>query len=164
MENENHLEELTLKNDVQNNSDKLKQREERLTKPEEDIEQIILQKVDERITLLSKEFYSFSGPIPHPDLMEQYDKIVPGSGKGFFERLDREQISRTSMNRISTVNSIIMSYLGITFAFLSVIILSGLVYYALTKGFDTTAGAISVGAIAAVAGVFIFFRRSSKKS
>ena len=49
-----------------------------------------------------------------------------------------------------------MAYLGIIFALFSVIILAGLVYYALLKGFDVTAGTLGVGAIASVAGIFIF--------
>lgn len=45
---------------------------------------------------------------------------------------------------------------------MSVLILSGSVVYALYRGFDTVAGSIAVGSIAAVAGVFIFFK--AKKS
>ena len=61
-----------------------------------------------------------------------------------------------------TKNSIRTTYLGIIFAFLSVLILSGSVIYALYKGFDTVAASIAVGSIAAVAGVFIFFKAKKK--
>ena len=61
-----------------------------------------------------------------------------------------------------TRSAIRSTFLGIIFAFMSVLILSGSVVYALYRGFDTVAGYIAVGSIAAVAGVFIFFK--AKKS
>ena len=77
---------------------------------------------------------------------------------------ETEQLHRISMDEKTTKNIIAMSYLGIIFAFSSVILLSLLVYYALSKEFNTTAGVIAVGTMASVVGVFMFFRRSRKNN
>ena len=105
-----------------------------------------------------------SGPLPHPDILMKYDTIIPGSAERILKMAEKEQGERTTLERKSTINAIIMGYLGIIFAFLSVILISGLVYYSLLKGYYTTAGVLGVGAMASVAGVFIFFRKSDKKS
>jgi uncharacterized membrane protein len=75
---------------------------------------------------------------------------------------EKEQQNRNENESRFTKNLVRMSLLGITCAFLSVLIMSGLVYYSLSKGYSQAASAIAVGAIAAVASVFIFFRRRIK--
>ena len=72
-----------------------------------------------------------------------------------------------ALHRHRTENRLTFSYLlttilGIIFAFFSVCIISYLVYYSLIKGFDKAAYIIAVGAIASVAGVFVFFKRAKK--
>lgn len=103
------------------------------------------------------------GPIPDPESLARYDSIVPGAAERIISMAEKEAKHRHSIEIRSVKNSIGLSYLGVIFAFLSVIMLSVLVFYALKKNFDTTAAWIAVGAIASVASVFIFFRRSKKK-
>lgn len=76
---------------------------------------------------------------------------------------EKEMVHRHDTENAMTKNAIRTTYLGITFAFLSVLVLSGSVLYALYKGFDTVAGSIAVGSIAAVAGVFIFFKSKQNR-
>lgn len=100
----------------------------------------------------------YSGPLPHPDALEKYDQIVPGAAERIIRMAEKEMDHRHDTENGMTKNAIRTTYLGIIFAFLSVLILSGSVLYALYKGFDTVAAYIAVGSIAAVAGVFIFFK------
>ena len=104
-----------------------------------------------------------SGPLPDPETLAQYDQVVPGVAERIIKMAESEATARRDNERRSLSHLIIISYLGITFAFLSVIIISVLVWYAISKGFDMVAGTIAVGCIAAVAGVFVFFRRSKQK-
>lgn len=104
----------------------------------------------------------YSGPLPHPEALAQYDQIVPGAAERIIQMAEKEMAHRHETENTMTKSAIRTTYLGIVFAFLSVLVLSGSVLYALYKGFDTVAGSIAVGSIAAVAGVFIFFK--SKKN
>lgn len=104
----------------------------------------------------------YSGPLPHPDALARYDEIVPGAAERIICMAEKEMAHRHNTEDRLTKNSIRTTYLGIIFAFLSVLILSGSVIYALYKGFDTVAASIAVGSIAAVAGVFIFFKAKKK--
>jgi len=106
----------------------------------------------------------YSGPLPHPEILNRYDEIIPGAAERILKMAENEQGHRLTMDKESTTNAIVMGYLGITFAFFAVIMLVCLVYYALSKGFDTAAATISVGAIASVASVFIFFKKSGRRN
>ena len=93
----------------------------------------------------------------------QFNEIDPTFANRIFEMAEREQRNRHINETMVTKNVVRMSLLGVVFAFLSVLIMSGLVFYSLWKGYSQTAGAIAVGAVAAVASVFIFFRRRVKE-
>lgn len=104
----------------------------------------------------------YSGPLPQPESLAQYDQIVPGAAERIIKMAEKEMEHRHRVEDSMTRSAIRSTFLGIIFAFMSVLILSGSVVYALYRGFDTVAGYIAVGSIAAVAGVFIFFK--AKKS
>ena len=107
--------------------------------------------------------HHYSGPLPHPETVAKYDQIVPGAAERIITMAEKEMVHRHDTENAMTKNAIRTTYLGITFAFLSVLVLSGSVLYALYKGFDTVAGSIAVGSIAAVAGVFIFFKSKQNR-
>lgn len=103
-----------------------------------------------------------SGPLPDPLTLQQYNEIVPGAAERILQMAEKEQLNRHQIDSRLTKSAITMGYVGIVFSLISVTIVSGLVYFAIDKGFDTTASAIGVGAIASVAGVFMIFKRSQK--
>lgn len=105
----------------------------------------------------------YSGPLPRPEDLAKYDQIVPGAAERIIKMAESEMEHRhTQENRMS--KSIIWTtIISIFFAFLSVLILSGITLFALYKGYDTVAASIAVGSIAAVAGVFIFFKAKQNK-
>lgn len=95
-------------------------------------------------------------------MLQKFNEIDPTFANRIVQMAEREQANR-HLNETTVTKSIVwMSFLGIIFAFFSVLILSGLVFFSLVKGFSGAAGTIAVGAIAAVASVFIFFRRKIK--
>jgi LPXTG-motif cell wall-anchored protein len=102
------------------------------------------------------------GPLPPPDILSQYDTIVPGAAERILQMAEKEQQHRFDCEKKVERSAIRVTFTGVIFAFLSVLIISSLVFFALYKGFDNTAGWIAVGAIAAVASVFIFFRKKKK--
>lgn len=79
----------------------------------------------------------------HPDALARYDEIVPGAAERIIRMAEKEMEHRHSTDDQLNKNAIRATYLGITFAFISVLILSGSVIYALYKGFDTVAASIA---------------------
>lgn len=98
---------------------------------------------------------SFSGPLPPPEILAGYDKVVNGAAERIIRMAEKEMEHRHKNEDITEKNLIRTTYISIFFAFLSVLILCGIVFYALYKGYATVAGVIATGAIATVAGVFI---------
>lgn len=98
-----------------------------------------------------------------PEDLAKYDQVVPGAAERII-RMAEEEMKHRHENDNRMARSIIRTtVISIVFAFLSVIILSLIVFFALYSGYDKVAGVIAVGSIAAVAGVFIFFKKSKDK-
>lgn len=104
----------------------------------------------------------FAGPLPPPETLAQYDKIVPGAAERIISMAEKEMEHRHKSEDKTTKSIIATTTFSIIFAFVSVLVLCGIVIYALYRGFDGVAGVIATGAIAAVAGVFIGWARKRK--
>ncbi|GHT15760.1 hypothetical protein AGMMS4956_16450 [Bacteroidia bacterium] len=104
-----------------------------------------------------------SGPIPAPDVLAKYDVIIPGAAERILRMAEKEAAVRHSNNITISNHAIKLAKLGVMFAFISVLMMCGLVFYALWRGFDVVAGSIAVGAIASVASVFILFRAKQNR-
>jgi uncharacterized membrane protein len=107
----------------------------------------------------------FSGPIPPPDTLAQYDGIVPGAAERILKMAENEAAARIRNeeklvdNEVKLTENIVRSsYLGIFFAFTSVVLLIVLAYFALINGYPSVATGIVVVNMASVAGIFVFFR------
>lgn len=107
----------------------------------------------------------YSGPLPRPEDLAKYDQVVPGSAERIIAMAEREMAHRHEGDRRTQKGVITTTIISICFAFISVIILSGLTLFALIKGYEAAATSIAVGSIAAVAGVFIAYKskQDSKK-
>lgn len=101
----------------------------------------------------------YQGQLPPPDMLQHFNEIDPSFANRIVSMAEREQKNRHENETRVTKSLANMSLLGLIFALLSVLIMSGLVFYSLWLGFSKTAGVIAVGSIAAVASVFIFFKR-----
>ena len=110
----------------------------------------------------------FSGPIPSPDALAKYDAIVAGAADRILKMAENEAAARIHNEEklvdnevILTKNIVRSSYLGVFFAFSSVVLLSTLAWFALINDYPAVASGIIV-VIASVAGIFVLFR--NKKS
>jgi uncharacterized membrane protein len=112
----------------------------------------------------------FSGPIPPPDALAKYEVVVSGAAERILKMAENEAESRIRNeeklvdNEVKlTNNAVRSSYMGMFFAFGSVLILAALAFFALANGYPAVASGIVV-ATASVAGIFIFFRgRKTRK-
>lgn len=105
----------------------------------------------------------YSGPLPMPEDLAKYDQVVPGAAERIIRMAEDEMKHRHDSDNRMAKSIIRTTVISIIFAFLSVVILSFLVFFALYSGYAQVAGVIAVGSIAAVAGVFIFFKKSNNK-
>jgi len=105
----------------------------------------------------------FSGPLPPPDALAHYNNIIPGAAERILRMAESEAENRHRNERKVVDNVVRSSFLGIFFAFASVVLMVVLAYFALIYEYPTVATSIVVINIASVAGIFIFFRNKSVK-
>ncbi len=105
------------------------------------------------VSLSYKEEYE--GLIPHPRLMEQWDKLIPGSAEKIFNRFEKQSDHRMSIeSRVVKANNF-KSYIGPIFAFLiSILAIGGGIYIAL-NGNAGLGGILSFAGLGAVVAPFL---------
>ena len=60
----------------------------------------------------------FSGPIPHPDIIEKYERILPGSADRIITMAERQASHRQNMEKRMIESESRDGFLGIIFAFM----------------------------------------------
>lgn len=112
-------------------------------------------------SVVTQSFYQ--GQLPPPEMMEQYSRIDPQLPSQIMQMALDESKHRHYCEKKTTRAFSRTAVMGMIFAFASVIIVSGLVTYALYLGYATQGAVIATGVIVSLAGVFLF-RRQAKKS
>lgn len=104
----------------------------------------------------------YSGPLPLPEDLAKYDHIVPGAAERILKMAEKEMDHRHAEDSKLSKGIILTAKISIIFAFICVLILSGLSFYAIHLGHAAVGGSIAVGAIAAVAGAFLYKSKRTK--
>lgn len=105
---------------------------------------------------------SWHGPLPAPEDLKKYDIVVPGAAERILSMAEEEMKHRHKREDKTLKyhgNLIITSTI---LAFLCVIVLAGILCFAIYVHSDTAAIATAIGAIAAVAGLFTYSKSKQK--
>lgn len=99
---------------------------------------------------------SFSGPIPPPQFLEQYDKVVPGAAKIIIDMANNQAEHRQDLEKKVIGSDILNSRLGLVFGF--VIGMTGIITGALVvvSGQVIAGLIVSGGTIASLVGTFVY--------
>ncbi|HVC31922.1 MAG TPA: DUF2335 domain-containing protein [Chloroflexota bacterium] len=97
-----------------------------------------------------------AGPLPHPDILERYNHIIPNGAERIIHMAERQSEHRIDMERTALNADILQSRLGLAAGFLlstGVLFLS----YTLAVHGNGTAGGLLAGTnITLLAGVFVY--------
>ncbi len=114
-----------------------------------------------KTALVSQQSY-YQGQLPPPEMMAQFKDIDPSFPERIVAMAEKEASNRHKNETAANKMLARTSYLGMVFAFLSVLVVSALVFYAFYLGFATQAAAIATGVIIGIAGVFLLRRKIAK--
>ena len=110
---------------------------------------------------------SFSGPLPHPQLLEKYNEVVPGSAKMIIEMAEKQAIHRQELEKNVINSDIKNSKSGLIFGFIIGIsgILGGIIIIAVSQATSQIiAGSVISGAsLASLVGTFVYGSQGRKK-
>jgi uncharacterized membrane protein len=116
-----------------------------------------------RINNLLLQKQSFSGPLPHPDILRQYDEIIEGGAERIIKMAESQSAHRQELERWAVKSGSVLSFVGVAAA---LIISLGVLYvsYKLIAGGHTVIGTVlsSVNLVGLVS-VFIYGTRSRKE-
>lgn len=101
----------------------------------------------------------FSGPIPHPQLLQQYDQICPGAADRIIRTMEQEAAHRHAMEGAALRADIIDTRIGQTCAFIIVLATLGIGAYTAINGAPITGGIFGTSGVLGVVATFIYGRR-----
>lgn len=106
---------------------------------------------------------SFSGPIPHPDILRQFNEVVPGSAERIIKMAEDQSTHRKELERKVIDSDIERSKWGQILGF--VIAIAGLIVSAVVAiyGSALAGGIIGVGTLASLVGVFMYGSKTRSK-
>ncbi len=104
----------------------------------------------------------FSGPVPKPDDLKEYDKMIPNGAERFMIMAEKEQEYRHRINleiieddKRAFKRHFISKIIGQVFGFMALLLLIGLCWFAFEKGYSKEATRIATWSIISVVGLFI---------
>ena len=107
---------------------------------------------------------AFSGPLPHPEILQKYDEILPGAAERIIKMAEQQAEHRRSMEQQAIKSDIKNSGLGI---WCGVIIgISGIIGGIMVAIFGKQplfGGILSFATLASLVGVFIYGTQSRRK-
>ena len=106
---------------------------------------------------------AFQGPLPSPEILQGFENVLPGAAERIMTMAEKEQSSRHSLEKKVSTASVIAMIIGVVFAFLGLLIVSGLIYYSLTLGNSEVAIALATTALGTVVMAFLGYRKVRKK-
>jgi uncharacterized membrane protein len=114
------------------------------------------QRLDRNRNLRVTAAYSFSGPLPPPELLARYNDVVPNGAERIIKMAENQQTHRHDLER-TVVHGNVQSekrgqWMGLT---ISVVVLAAGVYLA-AIGRQAAGGAIAIADLATLAGVFVY--------
>ena len=145
-ENQVHSEERQLS--ILSNSDLSE--EGQLLLDEKKIERIVVAIAEKRL-----DYLEHSGPLPHPEILGGYEKVLPGSADRVFKMAEKQQDHRISIENklVNAENQ--RGFAGLIFGFLIATCgLAGSVYLG-SNGNTAASGILSGGTLASLVAVFV---------
>ncbi|RKZ31871.1 hypothetical protein DRQ36_00575 [bacterium] len=98
---------------------------------------------------------SYSGPIPHPDILAHYDEIYQGAAKIIIDRAEKQLDHRVDMEKSVVKSNILNEKLGIISAFLIALAFGYIAYRCAIAGHDWPASIIGKTDVVGLVATFI---------
>jgi len=107
---------------------------------------------------------TFQGPVPHPDIIEGYEKILTGAAERIFKSWENQTEHRQNMERSVVKTDNCKSILGVILGFVVVVIaiIGGIV--TAINGHPLFGGGLSLVGLAMLATAFITSRRPDREN
>ncbi len=121
------------------------------------------QKQNQQVQKIVHQQLEYSGPIPPPIILEQYEKIIPGAAERILKMAEQQASHRQSLEKRVIAHDTQNATLGILCALLITVGFLVLAGFAIYSGQSLAASIISAISITGLVGTFIYGTRSRKQ-
>ncbi|MFH1187948.1 MAG: DUF2335 domain-containing protein [bacterium] len=104
----------------------------------------------------------FSGPLPHPFILQEYDKIIPGAAERILKMAEEQSKHRKTLEVKVIESDINNSKLGLIFGLIIGLAGIGGSVVASIYGRQIISGILGVGTIGSLVGVFVYGSQQRK--
>lgn len=96
-----------------------------------------------------------SGPVPPPEVLEGYERIVPGSAKLIFDNFEAESTHRRKLESKASDRDTFRSIAGMIAGFVVALLLIGVAVFTIREGHPGPGATIIVGGLASAVSIFV---------
>lgn len=113
--------------------------------------------------LIQHQSVSFSGPLPHPEILQKYDEVYPGAAKIIIEMAKSQSEHRQDLERRVIGSDIRNSKMGLIFGF--IVGFTGIVagVYIISIGQVIAGSVLSGFTLVSLVGTFVYGSQGRKK-
>ena len=104
----------------------------------------------------------YSGPLPPADELKKYNEVSPQAAERIIAMAERQAAHRQKMEFQENKDRRDIAIISIIASTLSVGMLSGVIIYVISMQSEGAAIAASIGAIASVAGLFLYHKKKKE--
>lgn len=105
----------------------------------------------------------FQGPFPHPQTLEQYNKVLPGAAERIFSLTENEQSHRHEIQKTAVAGSISRDRRGQWMGYTITIAVLAIAVFFAYRGNTAFAGALITVDLVALAAIFVSGKSKSSK-
>jgi len=106
---------------------------------------------------------SFSGPIPPPELLAQYDQIIPDGANRLLIMAEKQSNHRQHLEKWAIIGGTILSYFGVACACVIALIVSYYGYQLINHGYAISGTIFSGVGLVGLVAAFIYGTRSRRE-
>jgi uncharacterized membrane protein len=104
--------------------------------------------------------YTYSGPLPHPEILEHYNRIIPGSAERIFAQFESQSAHRQRIeSKVISSNSFVQIFGAVSALLLGLLSIGGGLYLVHEGKSIVGFGAFFVG-LSSLVGVYVYGKRS----
>jgi uncharacterized membrane protein len=103
--------------------------------------------------------YTYSGPLPHPEILEQYDRIVPGGAERIFAQFEMQAAHRQRIESTVIRSNNFVQIFGSISGFLLGVLAIGGGLYLVDRGKSLEGFAAFFSGLGSLVGVFIYGKK-----
>lgn len=112
--------------------------------------------------IVAHQSVSFSGPLPPPNHLEQYERIVPGSAERILKMAEEQSFHRRTLEAKVIHSGVSDSKKGLWFGLIMGLSGFGLVGFCASLGFQLLAGIIAALDLGSLVGIFVYGSKQKK--